>query len=71
MTFVKAVSGDAWTLAQKLVCMCDCFSLTLNDFCRVCEAWEHPLKLFGPIYEAGLPSTLKQIALKCGAQRAK
>ena len=54
MTFVKlCVSGDAWTLAQKLVCMCDYSSYFVYDFCRYFRAWEHPLKVFCPSLKLG------------------
>ena len=62
MTFVKlCVSGDAWTLAQKLVCMCDYVSLIVNDFCR---AWEHTLRTLSPTLEDKQWDTSQEVAIK-------
>lgn len=66
MTFVKLyVSGDAWTLAQKLVCMCDYFSLFVYDFVGTLEHGNILLCHFGPPLSAGQLATHEKVALKC------
>ena len=71
MTFIKlCVSGDAWTLAQKLVCMCDYFYFTVYDFCRDLRAWEHPLKPYVPPLKKGSGS-LKRKSIEVWSTNGK